>query len=526
MSNELSELETGQQQNQLFEDIQTEMHKRDEELEMARAEALRLTNQIEQLQAAADYSEQLQQELESIQSSFFYHLYSRFIWALTSKFVPAPVRKASKSTLRFSKRLLLRNSAHQHQLTLSETEIATHDASVIVEEVRQLTAPIKLDISDRLPRRVNIIISTVNFKYLFAGYMSVFHLALQLKRNGYLVRIVIVDHTEYNPSLWRNQITKYDGLQDLFDQVQFAYAFDRSIPLDVSPNDAFIATSTWTAHVAHHTSRALGQEKFVFLTQECETMFFPTGSAYALAEEAYRLPYYAIFSTEILREYFKQNKLGIFSQEDAQGEMNSVAIQNATIPFPVTEEEISQRKRKRLLFYARADSHATRNMFELGVLALREVLKEGHFDLSNWEFHGLGSSDRYKNLELYENTKLKMLPKVNLQEYTKLLPSYDLGLSLMLSPHPSMVPLDMASAALVTVTNTYANKTSEKMSQISSNIIAIPPTIEGIKTGLIRALGEVDNYEKRIAGSRLKWPTSWVDTFNAEVMNKLKRFIG
>jgi beta-1,2-rhamnosyltransferase WsaF-like protein len=107
-----------------------------------------------------------------------------------------------------------------------------------------------------------------------------------------------------------------------------------------------------------------------------------------------------------------------------------------------------------------------------------------------------------------------------------LLPSYDLGLSLMLSPHPSMVPLDMAAAGLITVTNTYANKTCAHMAAISPNIVAVAPTIAGISVGLIDAHDRVEQFEQRVAGARVNWPTSWEATFGGAVMAKLKEFIG
>ncbi len=400
------------------------------------------------------------------------------------------------------------------------------DVSGSVEFIQQKIAPLRLVVADHSPRRVNVLLPTVDFRYLFAGYIGMFNFALHLRRQGYDVRIVIVDPCDYSPTTWKREIQKYQGLQDLFEQVETTYVFDRSIALDVSSSDAFIATSWWTAHIAHHAARALGQEKFVFLAQEYESVFYPTSSLYALAEEAYTFPHQAIFSTEFLREYFKQNRLGVFSAGIERGAHDSISIQNAIHTFQINVTELRRRSTRKLLFYARPEQHAARNMFEIGVLAMRAAIEEGCFDPNGWEFHGIGAVNSYRSLALHRHIELKLLPKVSLQEYLALLPSYDLGLSLMLTPHPSMVPLDMAAAGLVTITNTYANKTREKLAEISPNIIAIPPTIQGIKEGLITALADVDNFEKRVAGSRVNWSISWSDTFNCEVMAKIKEFIG
>ena len=194
--------------------------------------------------------------------------------------------------------------------------------------------------------------------------------------------------------------------------------------------------------------------------------------------------------------------------------------------FDVSEKELRERKRRRLLFYARpGQRYFARNMFELGILALREALSEGHFDAETWEFHGIGAMNKYKSVPLSGHTELKMIPRLSLQEYRRILPTYDLGLSLMLTPHPSLMPLDMA-AALIAVTNTFATKTAEKMSAISPNIIAVPPTIDDLKRGLIQARAAVDDFAKRVAGARLNWCTSWEETFDAEVMAALRKFIG
>jgi glycosyltransferase involved in cell wall biosynthesis/predicted nucleic acid-binding Zn-ribbon protein len=400
------------------------------------------------------------------------------------------------------------------------------DVSGPVEFIRQKIAPLRLVVSDHAPRRVNVLLPTVDFRYLFAGYMGMFNFALHLRRQGYDVRIVIVDPCDYNPSAWKREIQNYEGLQDLFEQVETTYVFDRSIALDVSSNDAFIATSWWTAHIAHHAAQALGQEKFVFLAQEYESVFYPTSSLYALAEEAYTFAHQAIFSTEFLRDYFKQNRLGVFRQGIERGAQDSISIQNAINTFQINVNELRQRRTRKLLFYARPEQHAARNMFEIGVLAIRAAIEEGCFDPTGWEFHGIGAVNNYKSVALHRHIELKLLPKVSLQEYLTLLPSYDLGLSLMITPHPSMVPLDMAAAGLVTITNTYANKTREKLAEISPNIIAVPPTIRGIKEGLVAALADVDSFEKRVAGSRVNWSSSWSDTFNCDVTAKIKEFIG
>jgi hypothetical protein len=398
------------------------------------------------------------------------------------------------------------------------------DVTPTIDFIPQKIAPLSLRIAGKAKRRINILVSEVKLQYLFAGYLCVFNLALQLKRAGYNVRIVLVDQCDFNPLQWNRELAAYDGLADLFDQVETVYLFDRANPLIVSPRDVFIATSWWTAHIAHHAVQQLKQRGFVYLVQEYEPLFYPAGSFLALAEQAYTFPHRAIFSTELLRDYFQLNNIGAFSQNGFH--RPSVVIQNAANRFVVNEQSMRQRKKRKFLFYARPDQTTmARNAFELGVLALRETIKEGHFKSSAWEFHGLGAVGDYQDVPLGKTASLAMLPKLSLNEFVQILPTYDAGMSLMLSPHPSLMPIDMAGAGLMTVTNTYATKTSERLTEISSNLIAAPPTLEGLKGGIVQALSKVDDFERRIAGANLNWSRSWSETFNPEIMTALRNYL-
>ena len=49
-----------------------------------------------------------------------------------------------------------------------------------------------------------------------------------------------------------------------------------------------------------------------------------------------------------------------------------------------------------------------------------------------------------------------------------MLRDHDVGLALMYTPHPSLVPIEMASAGMLTVTNSFENKTPERMTAIST----------------------------------------------------------
>ncbi len=337
----------------------------------------------------------------------------------------------------------------------------------VINFIRQKIAPLNLEIVDSEPERVNMLISIINFKYFFGGYLSVFNLAKKLTAEGFKVRMVIIDECKFEPDVWKEEIKKYEGLEGFFDYVEVEYAVLRSKPINVSGKDVFMATSWWTAHIANYAIKYLNSHNFLYLSQEFEPIFYPMGSFAALAMESYNLPHYAVFSTEILREYFSQNRLGVFRDGHQIGEESSVAIENAILKFQLDKTKMASRAKKKLLFYARPEEHASRNMFELGMIALSNVIGSGYFDVDNWEFYGIGSVEgENKKIILHDNVSMKLLPKLSLNEYKEVLPGFDIGLSLMLSPHPSIVPLEMAAAGMLVITNTFANKTAERLREI------------------------------------------------------------
>ncbi|WP_164548645.1 glycosyltransferase [Mesorhizobium sp. M7D.F.Ca.US.005.01.1.1] len=382
--------------------------------------------------------------------------------------------------------------------------------------------PFKLRVSHREPKRVNVLLATIDFKYIFGGYIGMFSLALRLRREGFLVRIVTLEYTELDMTLARERIKGYPGIEPLFDEIEIAHRHDRAEELLVSPDDRFIATNGWGAHVAHHASRELGQDRFMFMVQEYEPYFLPMNTIAALFQQSYRFPQFQLFSTPLLRDFFKLNKIGVFSQPHA--EKNHAIFRNAIQKFTPVLDDMRHRER-RILFYGRPEAHAARNLFELGMMALAELARSPGFESDKWKFYGMGSIGGASKVRLAPGVIMEMMPKTDLQTYAERLPSHDVGLSLMLTPHPSLVPLEMASAGMWTVTNTFENKTAESLEAISTNLIAVEPTLEGVVQGLKDAISRVDQYDRRLKGSKINWPTTWDDAFEPSAMKKIVDFL-
>ncbi|MCK5504379.1 MAG: hypothetical protein KAJ10_04420, partial [Thermodesulfovibrionia bacterium] len=217
-----------------------------------------------------------------------------------------------------------------------------------VNFIRQKIAPLKLRVSDKFPMRVNILTGIIDFKYFFGGYISVFNLAKRLVREGYNVRMIITDECPFEPLLWRQKIQGYEGLENFFDLVEVIYDPYRSESIECNKKDVFMATSWWTAHIANHTLKYLNADRFIYVSQEYEPVFYNNGTFYVLSRQSYDFPHYAIFSTEIIRDYHRQNKIGLFKDDVQLGEEYSVSFENAVLKFNIDEANIRDRKIKKL----------------------------------------------------------------------------------------------------------------------------------------------------------------------------------
>jgi hypothetical protein len=441
----------------------------------------------------------------------------KYCSALRSKLGPGPVKRdAQISEIQ---------TPDTQILVPTEVTRAAPDVPDAVALIRQKIAPLTLSVSDNSNWRVNLLIPTIDFDYVFGGYIGKFNLAQKLADRGFRVRLVIVDYCDYQPELWKQQVKHFDGMSRVLDCCELTRAFDRRQPLDVTPNDCFIATTWWTAHIAREAGKELGKRNFLYLIQEYEPFTFAMGTFASLARETYDWPHYALFSTEFLRDYFRQEHLGVFADGSSNGDRNSAVFQNAiTKVDPPSRTALQARKKRKLLFYARPEAHAARNMFELGILALCEAIEEGVFD-DRWEFTGIGSVAASSSMNLVRGRQMQLLRRQDQAGYKNVLMAHDLGLSLMYTPHPSLVPIEMASSGMVVVTNTFANKTDERLQSISSNFIGVGPTVKDIVAGLKAAVAKVEQLEQRLVGAKVNWCRDWDEAFDDSVMERVESFL-
>ncbi len=395
----------------------------------------------------------------------------------------------------------------------------TYYNAEVLRRIEDKIAPLNIQIDPAAPLRVNLILPEIDFRTFYGGYIAKFNLAQRLTDFGYQVRFIIVDPCDIDEAAWRAGVAEYDGLENIFDRVEYVYCYDRKPAITVSPDDKLIATTWWTAYIAHAAAGQLGLEKFFYLIQEYEPFTFPMGSYYAIAHQSYQFPHRAFFSSPQLHDYFAQQKIGIFGAE--WGDTSEARpFENAILAFDPSELPLQHsRSPRKLLFYARPEAHAARNMFEVAYLALSRAIEAGAFDGEAWEFHGIGSA--HGDIPLPRGHTLKMIGKFGLKEYKRRLLDYDVGLSLMYTPHPSLLPLEMAAAGMLVVSNTCENKDAAELRGISSNLIGAEPTIEGVATALSEAVAGVGDIDARRQGAAVNWSSSWQQTFDDKTMQQI-----
>jgi hypothetical protein len=95
----------------------------------------------------------------------------------------------------------------------------------------------------------------------------------------------------------------------------------------------------------------------------------------------------------------------------------------------------------------------------------------------------------------------------------------------MYTPHPSLVPIEMAAAGMATVTNSYESKDASALAEISTNLVVAEPTVEGVAAALAAAETAADDVRGRAAGSRISWPSSWDEALDESVMAQIEHLL-
>lgn len=375
------------------------------------------------------------------------------------------------------------------------------------------------------PVRVNVLLPQLDPLIMFGGYIACLQFIRKIHEAGFRVRILLVESDRFDREAVNAKLASNPPLQQAVAAAEVEDITRGTHKLVISPSDAFVGYSFWTCIKAHFLAEAIGK-KFIFFLQEYEPIFHSHDCCHAIGSYVYRLPHRAIFNTKLLADYFQSKRLGVFGRyQDEELDRNHVSFQHALTPTsPPSLKELAGRKTRKLLFYARPEGHARRNLFEVGILGLKMAISKGLFD-GNWEFCGVGTLGPEYNVDLGNGRTMHLSGTLPQSDYGVALREFDIGLSLMLAPHPSILPFEMASAGQVVVTNAYESRTKDVLMSISSNIEPCEADPFSIAAALSTALARVDDYEGRIRGASFDWVRDWDAAFNDKVMGRISEML-
>lgn len=302
----------------------------------------------------------------------------------------------------------------------------------------------------------------------YGGIMTILRLAAHLQQaDGVRQRILICGSCD-SKSVASKIAEAFPVLQGIE-----VLAIDSASAIEaIPPADYSVATLWTTAYVLLKVQNT--GYKF-YMIQDYEPLFYPAGSTFAQAELSYRFGFYGIANTQSLRDIYAQEYGG-------RAVVLSPSVDSRVFyPGP----DLSTEGRLRLFYYARPGM--PRNCFELAVAALRlvkhrmgervEIVCAGQaWNPSEFGLSGLVQA-------------IGMLPYAKTGDLYR---SCHVGLSMMMTRHPSYLPFEMMGCGTLVVAN--RNSANTWFLRDQENCLIAEPTASCLASTLIDALENYDVY--------------------------------
>lgn len=285
-----------------------------------------------------------------------------------------------------------------------------------------------------------------------------------------------------------SEFFKGEGIELEEDDVTVISVADRAYNIygyiSMHPDDIFMASAWWDAHLI---SQLPLKQKFIYLIQDFEPIFYNNSDQYVLAEETYKSDkFVALCNTKLMYDFMTDRAYEAFRKSDATWFEPAVSRADSGLVIQKNKSE------KRVLFvYGRPDVH--RNLLFSALRSIDFAFKSEFLKASEWEVVMAGQ-DHVPDIKLTSGVSITNLGKMSMEKYTKFSKSVDVAVSLMMAPHPNYPTLEFASIGTAVVTTKYGNK--QNLDNYSKNIIVSDIGIESI-AGAINTAAHM-SYDERV----------------------------
>lgn len=399
---------------------------------------------------------------------------------------------------------LLNNKYIYNLAKQAHSEVRNEVTQGVHTSIPEIT-PFEIIQSNVQGQRVNLLVPALSEKHVFGGIATALRFYEQLAQYFPSCRIIITDEvsTSVKAGQYYSDWPVLDvGSPDVSGNSIVVAGNRIGKPLPISVDDVFVTTAWWTTvnafafmdwqseFYALETPR-----KLIYFVQDFEPGFYPWSTRYALAESTYRKPKQTVpvFNTELLNDFFKK-----------QG----FVFEKSFFFDPKLNPELSRlqrelegvKKKKQIIVYGRPNIE--RNLFPLLVQSLQRWSQDCD-DSTDWKVYSAG--EVHAPIQLENGMVIESVGKLSLEQYANLLAESAVGLSLMLSPHPSYPPLEMAMFGVEVITNTYANK---DLKGVVSNVTSLSSLEPGEISRAISKLCDKYNEEQPVSCEKNIFSTS------------------
>ena len=360
---------------------------------------------------------------------------------------------------------LFKNNKMTENIYVNLREIK-HKGDFRIESLQRINPKKNMDNNVRL----NIILPVFNSSQIYGGISTALKIFNSIVEKIDCAGRIIITGSASNSGgdVYNEKLTyKYKNYKHN-DSYKGVFFLKENNNIEIGINDFFIVTSWNTAYIFESIftwqkkAYSLSDRKYIYLIQDYEPGFYPWSTEYVLAEDTYHTnsdDIIAIFNSNELKTYMEARNYTFYKNYCFSPVLNE-SLKNILL-----DQEDKNTRKKKILIYGRPNSQ--RNAYELlkySLMKWSHVYKKS----KDWEVISLG--EKIKDVKMCNGCCISFKGKLSLEEYANEMLEAYAGVSLMVSPHPSYVPLELSTFGVRTITNEYENK---NLSYFNDNIISI-----------------------------------------------------